>query len=167
MLDLYRAIRNAAGDETVILGCNTVGHLTAGIFDLQRTGDDTSGKLWERTRRMGVNTLAFRTPQHGSFFSIDADCVAITSAVPWELTRQWLDVVARSGTALFISAESTNAAQKKELAEAFAIVAANGTASVPLDWFRDTTPSSWMDLPSRTTKEYRWCAPDGAYPFSV
>ena len=167
ILELYRAIRGAAGEETVILGCNTVGHLTAGIFDLQRTGDDTSGKLWERTRRMGVNTLAFRTPQHGSFYSIDADCVAITSAVPWELTRQWLDVVARSGTALFISAESTNAAQKKALAEAFALVAVNATASVPLDWVHDTTPASWLDLPGRTTKEYRWCSPDGAYPFSA
>jgi len=167
LLDLYRAIRGAAGDETVILGCNTVGHLTAGVFDLQRTGDDTSGKIWERTRRMGVNTLAFRLPQHGSFFTIDADCVAITSAIPWELTRQWLDVVARSGTALFLSAESANTEQKKALAEAFALVAAGGTASAPLDWFRDTAPETWIAIPAKTAKNYRWCEPDGAYPFSV
>ena len=44
---------------------------------LNRTGDDTSGRIWERTRRMGVNTLAFRLPQHNTFYHIDADCVGI------------------------------------------------------------------------------------------
>jgi alpha-galactosidase len=169
ILDLYQAIRGAAGDETVILGCNTVGHLAAGIFDISRTGDDTSGKIWERTRRMGVNTLAFRMAQHGSFFSIDADCVAITTAVPWELTRQWLDLVARSGTALFVSAagEATGVEQKKAIQAAFALVTANGTASAPIDWFRSTTPDSWRDNAGRTEHRYEWCEPDGAYPFGV
>src|SRR5208282_5764260 len=129
IFDLYQAIRAAAGEEMLILSCNVVGHLGAGIFDIQRTGDDTSGRVWERTRRMGVNTLAFRLPQHRAFFTIDADCVAVTKAVSWELTRQWLDVVARSGTALFISAatEATGEEQKTALAEAFAIVTATGT----------------------------------------
>jgi alpha-galactosidase len=40
---LYAAIREAAG-ESVVIGCNTVGHLGAGLFELQRTGDDTSGR---------------------------------------------------------------------------------------------------------------------------
>ena len=65
VLALYRAIREAAGDVPLI-GCNTFGHLGAGLFELQRTGDDTSGREFNRTRRMGVNTLAFRAPQHGS-----------------------------------------------------------------------------------------------------
>ena len=80
---LYWDIRVAAGDDRIVLGCNTVGHLAAGTFDAQRTGDDVSGKDWERTRRMGVNTLAFRLPQHGRFFSVDADCVPITAAISW------------------------------------------------------------------------------------
>ncbi len=48
---------------------------------------------------MGVNTLAFRLPQHGTLFTLDADMAGITEDVPWELNRQWLDVLARSGTA--------------------------------------------------------------------
>ena len=40
--DLYALIREEAGDRAVIDGCNTVGHLGQGVFDLQRTGDDTS-----------------------------------------------------------------------------------------------------------------------------
>ena len=40
-----------------------------------------------------------------TFFAADADCVPITNDIPWSLTRQWLDLVACSGTALFISVD--------------------------------------------------------------
>ncbi|WP_125917235.1 hypothetical protein [Hymenobacter coccineus] len=70
-LALYQAIRDAAG-PTYIIGCNTVGHLAAGLFELSRTGDDTSGQEWDRTRKMGVNTLGFRLVQHNQFFAVDA-----------------------------------------------------------------------------------------------
>jgi alpha-galactosidase len=103
VVDLYRAIREAAGD-TLIIGCNTIGHLAAGLVELQRTGDDTSGREWERTRRYGINTLAFRMAQHGAFFAVDADCVGLTNDVPWNFNAQWLDLLARSGTPLFVSA---------------------------------------------------------------
>jgi alpha-galactosidase len=56
--ELYRTIRTAARDVTII-GCNTVSHLSAGVFDACRIGDDTSGTEWARTRKMGVNTLPF------------------------------------------------------------------------------------------------------------
>src|SRR5438552_1011705 len=102
--ELYTDIRRAAGDA-MLIGCNTIGHLAAGLFEIQRTGDDTSGKEWERTRRMGVNTLAYRLPQHGAFFQSDPDCAAHTAATPWELDRQFLDLVAKSGTALFVSVD--------------------------------------------------------------
>ena len=69
-----------------------------------RTGDDTSGRDWSRTKKMGINTLAFRSPQQGNFFDMDADCVGLTNAIPWSLNRQWLDLLARSGTPLFVSA---------------------------------------------------------------
>ena len=51
--DVYQAIRDGAGEHTIVIGCNTIGHLGAGLFELQRTGDDTSGKEWNRTRRRG------------------------------------------------------------------------------------------------------------------
>ncbi len=75
-----RCCATRPGEQILLDGCNTVGHLGQGIFDLQRTGDDTSGRQWERTRRMGVNTLAFRLPQHGTFYTLDADLVGITEA---------------------------------------------------------------------------------------
>jgi alpha-galactosidase len=169
ILNLYQAIREATGNEMVVLSCNVVGQLGAGIFDMQRTGDDTSGKLWERTRRMGVNTLAFRLPQHGSFFALDADCVAITQAVAWQQTRQWLEVVAASGTALFVSPEAaaTGSEQRQALKAAFATVTQPDAASVPLDWMENTTPERWSNSPHKDEKRYRWCEPDGAWPFYI
>ncbi len=99
----YKAIRTAAGDDVLLIGCNTMSHLSAGIFDIQRTGDDTSGNDWERTKKYGINTLAFRLPQHKIFYLADADCVGITNNIPWQKNRQWLDVLAKSGTPLFVS----------------------------------------------------------------
>jgi alpha-galactosidase len=64
MKNFYLAIREAAGDDVLIMGCNTLSHLSAGIMDIQRTGDDTSGKDWERTKVYGINPLAFRMMQH-------------------------------------------------------------------------------------------------------
>lgn len=169
ILDLYKRIRETGGQKTLILGCNTVGHLAQGRFDVQRTGDDTSGRIWERTRRMGVNTLAFRLPQHGAFFVQDADCVGISTAVPWELNRQWLDLLARTGTALFISpGEGARAPEHaRAIAEAFRLSAGGGTEARPVDWREESTPEEWIDRGSGGKRHYDWCSPAGAFPFSV
>jgi len=154
--ELYKVIREAAGKNSVIIGCNTIGHLGAGIFDLQRIGDDTSGREWDRTRRMGVNTLAFRGVQHGTFFAADADCVGITKAIPWDFNKQWLDLVSRSGTPLFVSAapDAVGAEQRKALREAFARAAAARPVAEPLDWLDTTTPERWRS--EGETFTYDW-----------
>ena len=172
--DLYHRIREVCGVRTVILGCNTVGHLAQGYFDIQRTGDDTSGRIWERTRRMGVNTLAFRLPQHGAFFVQDADCVGISEAVPWEANRQWLDLLARSGTALFVSPGegSRSPDHANAIKEAFQIAASGGDGAYPLEPFHDSTPRDWMPAAQKDSAHagrlhYDWCSPTGAYPFAI
>jgi len=144
-LDLYRTIAEAAGDAAVI-GCNTFSHLSAGLFEIQRTGDDTSGRWWERTRYMGINTLAYRMPQHGTFYSHDADCVGLTADVPWELNRQWLRLLAASGTPLFVSADpaSVTKEQELELRRAFELAAEALPAAEPLDWIGNTCPARWL-----------------------
>ena len=70
VLDFYKLLREEAGD-ILLIGCNTVSHLGAGIFELARTGDDTSAREWTRTPKMGVNTLAFRLPQNEAFYMVD------------------------------------------------------------------------------------------------
>ncbi len=160
----YRAIRDAVGDAQVI-GCNTFGHLAAGLFELQRTGDDTSGREFNRTRRMGVNTLAFRASQHNAFFALDADCAPITPQVPWDLASRWLDLVARSGTALFVSADpgALNQEIKGAIGRAFAAAARPQPTAEPLDWMETTTPGKWRIAGQEV--RYDWYGREGASPF--
>lgn len=161
---LYRDIRTAAGQDRMILGCNTVGHLAVGHFDAQRTGDDVSGRVWERTRHMGVNTLAFRLPQHRIFFALDADCVPITPEIPWERTKQWLDLVARSGTVLLVSPQpnAVGPEQKRALRDAFSVALSQPSAE-PNDWLHLRAPQSWTSAGSAI--QYTWTGPEGADPF--
>jgi alpha-galactosidase len=162
----YRAVREGAG-EAVIIGCNTIGHLSAGLFEVQRTGDDTSGRDWERTRRMGINTLAFRMGQHEAFFAADADCVGLTNRVPWELNRPWLSLVAQSGTALFVSAapEALGPEQRSALREAFACAARPRPVAEPLDWLTDTCPQRWKI--EGETRTFDWFGAGLASPFMM
>jgi alpha-galactosidase len=111
--------------------------------------------------------LAFTLAKHGTFYAVDADCAGITADIPWELNRQWLDVLARSGTPLFVSASpSTGDVEKQAIREAFALAAQSdwptewpadwpvGTPSAgpfrvegnhdePLDWMDTTCPAQW------------------------
>lgn len=145
ILNLYNAIRRGAGDTVVIIGCNTVTHLSAGIFESQRTGDDTSGLEWERTRKMGVNTLAFRMPQNSTFYAADADCVGMTGKVDWNLNREWLKVLAVSGTPLFVSVDpdTVTEEQKADLRKAFATFVNTPAEAVPVDWMETMCPETW------------------------
>jgi alpha-galactosidase len=163
VIDLYAAIRAAAGSALVI-GCNTVSHLSAGHFEICRIGDDTSGTEWSRTRKMGVNTLAFRGAQHGAFYVADADCVGVTNAVSWTLTRQWLDLLARSGTMLFASLapDALGADQRRDLKDAFALAAVPQPIGEPLDWQHSIYPSRWRLMNRERT--YDWVGADGAGP---
>jgi alpha-galactosidase len=163
-LALYKTIREAAGNA-IIIGCNTFGHLAAGLFELQRTGDDTSGRDFHRTRRMGVNTLAFRGPQHRAFFDLDADCAPVTPQLSWELAGRWLDLLAHSGTALFVSPDpqAVNAQSKEAIRKAFAAAAATRELAEPLDWMDTTTPGRWSIDGNKV--DYDWYGAEGASPF--
>src|SRR5262249_40592135 len=158
---LYAAIRRGAGDGLVI-GCNTVSHLSAGHFEICRVGDDTSGTEWARTRKMGVNTLAFRGPQHGAFYVADADCVGVTKAVPWSFNRKWLDLLSRSGTMLFVSLapDALGADQRRDLRTGPARAAAPQPLGEPLDWMRTVYPSRWRL--GGEERKYDWVGSDGA-----
>jgi alpha-galactosidase len=109
---------------------------------------------------MGVNTLAFRMAQHNTFFAADADCVPVTRDIPWSLTRQWLDLVARSGTALFVSVDPAAVQEEHKPALKAALAAASRVQApgVPLDWMDSTTPERWR-LDGKVTR-YNWYLED-------
>lgn len=159
---LYEAIYQASREHnTLILGCNTIGHLGAGLMHINRTGDDTSGINWERTRRMGINTLAFRLPQHRAFYDVDADCVGIAGNIPWYLNRQWADVLAESGTPLFVSAKPglLSEEEKEELRRILCKASAQEKHKIPADWKDTDCPGVWTD--GEEEIRYQWYEEEG------
>ena len=156
---LYRAMREAAGDMYVI-GCNALDHFAAGLFELQRTGDDTDGRGWPRTRKMGPNTVAMRAIHNRTFYLGDGDCVGLAraGAVPWEKNRQWLDLVAKSGTSLFVSWKRELAVDSEVadgLSRALKTASRERGTGEPLDWMETVRPARWaFDGFGETT--YNW-----------
>jgi len=142
--DFYKLILDCAGN-TIILGCNTISHLCAGLVHANRTGDDTSGLEWSRTRKMGINTLAFRACQNNSFYIVDADCVGITGKIDWKLNRDWLFLVAHSGTSLFVSCHPDFAKGEilRDLKKAFINGGKQEDRFIPLDWMEKKIPTEY------------------------
>ena len=162
IMDLYRTILRAGEKHgMLIMGCNAVGHLGAGLMHLQRIGDDTSGLMWERTLRFGVNTLAFRLPQHRTFFDVDADCLGISSRIPWAYNRQWGTLLSLSGTSLFYSVkpDSLPYDQEQELSQMLRDNSVPHPPAMPLDWMDSPLPQEW-DLDGKK-HSFSWYEPGG------
>ena len=62
------------------------------------------------------------------------------------MTRQWMDLLANSGTPLFvsISPDAVGKEQEKALKAAFTAASADRLPAEPLDWFNNTCPSKWL-----------------------
>ena len=156
---LYEAILEVCKKTgTLILGCNTIGHLGAGLMHISRTGDDTSGLNWERTRSMGINTLAFRLPQHGKFFEIDADCVGIDYGISWQYNKQLADLLAQSGTPLFVSARPhlLSDSENEELHQIMLTASRQKHHVIPTDWEHTDCPEEWEDTVNHIKRKYDW-----------
>jgi alpha-galactosidase len=66
--------------------------------------------------------------------------------VPWRLNRQWLDLVARSGTALFTSWKRSLAADPevaRALGAAWKTASRPMSTAAPLDWMETPRPRQW------------------------
>jgi alpha-galactosidase len=163
--DLYRTIYEHS-HGAILIGCNVIGHLAAGYIHLHRSGDDTSGHSFDRTVMMGVNTLAFRMCQHKTFFDMDADCVGITERIPWEENKKFLELLAGSGTPLFVSAKPDVITEemKQDLKKAFQRASIQEDELIPLDWKNTTVPERY--LMSGEKKEYTWVGEFGLASYS-
>lgn len=164
IITLYKTILEGASGSYV-LGCNCIGHLGAGYMHMHRIGDDTSGKHWERTRLIGPNTLAFRMPQHRSFYDIDADCIGIMGTIPWKYNKQWLHLLSNSGTAFFVSAKPGIMTEQEitDMKEAMKIAAKQASLAEPLDWLNNNCPSKWRI--NGETVSYDWYEASGLLGF--
>lgn len=93
--NLYKAIQHGAAGADVI-ACNAIGHLTAGIHSIYRTGQDTSGRSFEWTHRNGINSV-MRLPLNDTFYRADPDCAAFTDRVDADLNLDFLEMCAITG----------------------------------------------------------------------
>jgi alpha-galactosidase len=82
------------------------------------------------------------------------------------LTRQWLDLVTKSGTALFISADpsAVSAEEKQMMKTALAAAARVQPEAEPLDWMETMSPKRWR-LGGQIAS-FDWFGEEGANPFS-
>jgi alpha-galactosidase len=95
---------------------------------------------------MGVNTLAFRNAQNGAFFMADADCVGIMGErISWKQNREWLNLLAKSGSPLFVSCDPYKVTDemKKDLKEAFLVNSVQTNKCIPIDIDENLLPSKY------------------------
>lgn len=153
--ELYETIRKNSGN-TILIGCNVIGHLAAGLIHIHRSGDDTSGRNYDRSIYMGIDALAFRLAQHKAFFDVDADCISITDKVPWDMSKRMLELYTKSGTPLFVSLSPDCATDEvmKELSKAFRFASEQKQQIEPLDWMETTIPERYTS--DNDVLEYSW-----------
>lgn len=146
MTDVYAAVKRGAG-ESVVIGCNTINHLAAGIHEAQRSGDDTSGRSYEWTRRNGIHSM-MRLPQNYTFFQVDPDCAPFTPRVPAEVNMRFVEAMAMTGCTLFTSIVPgvLTPAYEKRMQDAFALAASIPVSdhAIPLDWTRTSAPQRYL-----------------------
>ena len=145
ILALYQAIRDGCGDGGYIIGCNTISHLSAGLFEFCRIGDDSGNNL-ERAMKYGCNPFAFRLSQHNTFYTADPDCIGNLKEIPWKYNRQFIQLVAASGALLQTSTRlgSINEEQRKTLRDACQKIGSKQPKNIePLDWMERGIPARW------------------------
>ena len=144
MRELYRTIETAAGGATVI-GCNTFGHLVAGIHAVQRVGDDTSGRNFEVTRADGVGTLV-RLPQNNTFFSHDPDCAAFTEKVPHKENLDFLEAAAITGatTLASVTPHTLTGEDMTRIRAIYKTASQGGLGATPEDWLGHREPTRFV-----------------------
>jgi alpha-galactosidase len=142
--DFYRAIHEDCTPQITVEGCNTFSHLCVGYVEVYRTGDDTSGENWDRTRSFGVNSLAFRLYQNNIFYCCDADCAGFGGIDPQKVLL-FADLLARSGTPLLVSCSKgiLSLQQEAQLKEDFRLASCPVEGLIPLDWEWNIDPALW------------------------
>lgn len=166
--DLYKTIQDAA-KGSVVIGCNTIGHLVSGIHEVQRVGNDTNGKVYEYTVRNGVHSM-MRMPQNETMFRLDADCAAFTDMVPTDLNLDFLEAMAITGTTAFASVtpgilKEKEAQRLSDILKIAACIKPNEFATVE-DWDRTSAPAEFMYKGEIKTYDW-WKLYDGSRLFST
>ena len=154
--NLYKAIQQGAGDAEVI-GCNTVGHLTAGIHSVYRVGNDTSGRSWEWSRVDGVNSF-MRLPLNNTHFNVDPDCAAFTEMVNADINLDYLEFCAYTGmvTLASVTPDILTESQMERINQIYKIADAKKSELCILDFATNSNPEILGTIDGKVVKKYDW-----------
>ena len=100
-----------------------------------------------KNEKDGSKHLAFRIAQDRAFYGADADCVGIFNHnIDWKYNSQWLKLLSRSGTCLFVSCQPgiLNEAEAEDLRQGFRFGSRQSDTLIPIDWMETRTPSRYL-----------------------
>jgi len=152
---LYEAIQRGAGDADVI-ACNAIGHLSAGIHSTYRTGNDTSGRHFELTRRNAINTM-MRLPLNDTFYRADPDCAAFTELVNPDVNLDFLEMCAITGVTTLASVTPgiLTDAQMQRINEIYRIADRDDRRYGIADYDRNAAPDTFVS-PEGDVRTFDW-----------
>ncbi|MEX1276900.1 MAG: glycoside hydrolase family 36 protein, partial [Bacteroidota bacterium] len=99
------AIREGAGEECFLLGCNCLLAPAFGIVDGMRIGDDVSAAHWERTVLMGAKSVAPLRFLNGNVWWNDPDCMMAQEPMSLSEVRLWNTFVSFTGGLPIVSSK--------------------------------------------------------------
>lgn len=99
------ALREGAGEECFLLGCNCLLAPAFGIVDGMRIGDDVSAADWERTVLMGAKSVAPLQFLHGNVWWNDPDCIMVHEPMSFSEARLWNVFVSFTGGLPIVSSK--------------------------------------------------------------
>ena len=99
------AIREGAGDDCFLLGCNCHIGPALGLLDGIRIGDDVSAMHWERTVTMGMKSIPVMQFLNEHVWWNDPDCILLHGALTEEQQRLWANAVIDSGGMRMVSSK--------------------------------------------------------------
>ena len=156
MYQSMRALRNAAGDETYLLGCGLPLGSAIGIVDAMRIGADVSGTWTPQFKKFGFpfksephmpsvrnaiqNTLT-RAFMHDVWWVNDPDCLLVrpeTELTDVEL-QSLASAIALTGGALLIS-DDVSKLPADRIKLTAALLPPIGKRAQVMDWIESTTP---------------------------
>ena len=142
---VYETLRRAAGDRTLVIGRNTLGHLAAGQVHVQHIVGSRAARQRNIGHLIGINALAFRGFHHGALYAAEADPVRLYSQLPWSLNEQWLSLLASSGTPCLVAPgiEPPDDDVQRALHAAFDQASRQLPLAEPQDWLANTSPGRW------------------------
>lgn len=154
--NFYKAIQKGAADADVI-GCNTIGHLTAGIHSVSRIGNDTSGRSFEWTRRFGVHSV-MRLPQNETFFLADPDCAAFTERVDGKLNLDYLEMCAITGmtTLASVTPYTLSPDELKRINKIYKIADENKLRYGIKNYDKTANPEKFVSKDGKNEIEFNW-----------